>query len=116
MFAEEIIIPSLAIIGFFASIILSTYLFFRTRYRIRMALIEHDKTAEIFNQDESGSAAFKQGLVAVLVGMGLLVGYFLEGLGMEGFVAYASMILIFGGAGLLAFYRMKGQGRLDELA
>ncbi|MFY7825595.1 MAG: DUF6249 domain-containing protein [Flectobacillus sp.] len=64
--------------------------------------------------------SLRWGLVAVGVGLGLLIGHFLEtSLGFDDDVAYFSMIFVFGGIGLLLSYflQMKineKQGRKEE--
>ena len=51
--------PIFGIIGFFASVIILVYMFFSSRHKIRMALIENDKDMSIFNQMKSGFFALK---------------------------------------------------------
>ncbi len=109
----EVLIPIVAIVSVFGSATAAVYLFFSTRYRIRMALIENDKTAEIFRSYQDRPNALKYGLVAIMVGIGILVGYILEQTGMDAFVAYCSMVLILGGAGLLIYYRWGGRGAYE---
>ena len=64
--------------------------------------------------------SLRWGLVAIGVGLGLLIGHFLEAnLGFDDEVAYFSMIFVFGGIGLLLSYflQMKineKQGRKEE--
>lgn len=116
MWAEEVLIPIIAIIGFFAAIIIWVYLFFSTRSRIRMALIDQGKDASIFRKDQDISNSLKYGVTSVLVGLGLIFGYFLESAGLPGFVAYTSAVLIFGGSGLVAFYAfIRGRKRQEEI-
>lgn len=103
-FAEEVLIPILAIVGFFAAIIIFIYMFFTSRNRIRLALIDQGKDVSIFRKSSRRSLALRNGLVAVMVGAGLLIGYLLEKVGIPGFVAYTAMVLIFGGIGLVAYY------------
>ena len=101
---EDIFIPILAIAGFFSSIIIWTYMYFSSRHRERMALIESGADATIFKQDRDNSHALKYGIVAVMCGVGVLFGNILDNAGLQSFVAYFSMILIFGGLGLVGFY------------
>lgn len=103
-FAEEVLIPIIAIISFFSSIIIFVYMFFTYRSRIRMALIERDKDASIFRKTQDRSIALRNGIVAVMSGVGLILGYVLEMAGFPGFVAYLGMVLIFGGLGLISYY------------
>ena len=78
-----------------------------------MALIERDKDAGIFRKSRDRSLALRNGLVGVMVGIGLLLGYQLEQTGMPSFVAYLSMVFIFGGVGLIGYY-LYAQKHLPE--
>ena len=100
----EVIIPIAGIVGTFGSFIIFVYLFFSSRHKQRMALIEAGKDASIFRTRNNPQSTLKYGIVAIMVGIGLFTASVLEGLGMPGVVAYFSMILIFGGAGLVLFY------------
>lgn len=99
-----IIIPVLAIGGFFASTIIFVYMFFSSRHRERMALIDSGQDASIFSRKFNNKENLKFGVVAVMSGLGLLAGEFLQKAGLEDFVAYFSMVLIFGGTGLILYY------------
>lgn len=101
----EILIPLFAVIGNFMAIIIFIYFYFTSRHRERMALIESGRDASIFKRDKNPSTrSLKYGIVAVMAGLGLVVGTILDKLGMPEEVAYFSMVLIFGGIGLLAYY------------
>lgn len=108
-------IPILAIIGTFGSIIILVYMFFSSRNKERMALIEHGKDAGIFKAAQSQIESLKFGIVAVMIGIGLLIGHLLEKAGLPEFVAYFSMILILGGAGLTGFYYLQKNRDHSEL-
>jgi hypothetical protein len=102
----EQVIGLIAVVGFFSSVIAIAYLFFNSRHKIRMALIEHNKDASIFKSEfgHSRTSALKYGMVAVGVGLGLFIGNALENAGWEAPVPYFSMMLILGGAGLILYY------------
>ena len=89
--------PIFGILGFFTSVIIFVYMYFSSRHKIRMAIIENDKDMSIFHQMRSSAknGSLKWGLVAFSAGLGLIVGYFLENLGFPGEVAYFSMIFLF---------------------
>ena len=97
-------IPIIAIISNFAAIIIWVYLYYTSRHRERMALIERGVDASIFKVNQDPTTALKYGIVLVLAGIGVLMGYLLESIGLPAFVAYFSMILIFSGTGLVGFY------------
>lgn len=100
----EILIPISAIVGLFSSIILFTYLFFTTRHKQRIALLEHGKDAEVFKTIYAKSQNLKIGMAAIGIGFGVIGGYFLEGLGFPEAPAYVAMISILGGVALVIFY------------
>jgi hypothetical protein len=102
--AEEVIIPIVAICGFFGSIILFVYLFFSSRHKERMALIQSGRDAGVFRQPSKGEGALKYGLVGFMIGVGILLAHLVERAGLPGVVAYFSMILIMGSFGLVLYY------------
>jgi len=113
-FAEEVLIPIIAIVGFFSSIIILVYMFFTSRSRIRLALIEQGQDASIFRKSNNRHIDLRNGMVALMVGTGLLIGYLLERAGLPGFVAYPAMVLILGGLGLIGYYLYLGNRVMEE--
>jgi hypothetical protein len=126
-----------ALIGLFGSIFGFFYLFFTTRHRERIALIENKQTAEVFNRSpvrkiRSLNIAYwtlKLGLLVVGIAVGLLVALIVnsnvthrlhEGVG----VVFFSCILLFGGIGLIfdffiekkAFRRAEREQEKDNIA
>ena len=99
----ELLIPIFAIVGVFSSTIVFVYMFFSSRHKERMALLETGKDASVF-YNEGIRNSLKFGFVAVMVGLGVLMGHLLERSGMPEEVAYFSMILILGGLGLITYY------------
>lgn len=102
----------LMVFGSIAAIIISiTY--FRTRKAERLALIASGKDAGLFNEGEKKeltSRSLKFGIVAIAVGIGLLVGdHLAKNTNINEAVAYFSMMLLFGGSGLLSFYFIQKQ-------
>lgn len=101
-------IPIISVAGFYAAIIVWVYMHYTSRHRERMALIESGKDASIFKkprEKRDRSNALKYGLVGVMAGLGLVFGSFLQFAGiMEEEVASFSMLLLFGGLGLIIFY------------
>lgn len=93
-----------AIISVFTTIIVIAYLFFSSRHKIRMALIQHGQQATIFKEDKDASSALKFGILAVGLGLGLFAGCLLEKMGMPEEPAYFGMMLTFGGIGLILYY------------
>ncbi len=93
-----------AIISVFTTAIVFFYLFFTSRHKQRMALIEHGQSADLFSGDGNKFESLKQGMVAIAAGIGVLVGYFLQEVGMIPPVAYLVPILILGGLSLVTYY------------
>lgn len=101
---EEVLIPVLGIVFTFGWLIIWVYMFYSTRSRVKLALIESGRTAAIFRSRTDRENALKFGLLAVMAGIGILFGEILKRMGLDAEVAYFSMILIMGGIGLLTFY------------
>lgn len=105
-----------AIISVFTTIIVVAYLFFSSRHKIRMALIQHGQQASIFKEDKDANSALKFGMAAVGVGLGLFAGGVLDTIGLEEGPAYIGMMLTFGGAGLILYYLIvKKKSNDDEI-
>ncbi len=107
MHGPEILIPMLAIVGFFGAIITFVYMFFKSRNSERMALIESGQSAEIFASKklDDKSNALKYGMLIVGIGLGFLVGLFLEEVfRLPDATGVISMTFVGGGLGLILFY------------
>ena len=104
------------LIGFiacFALVFGIVYMYYSTRHRERMALIEKGVDASLFNMGENqGNGSMlgslfnplKIGLFLIGVGLGVVVGYMLGSMGMAEGASYPSMIFVFGGLGLVVYY------------
>ncbi len=107
MHGPEILIPMLAIVGFFGAIITFVYMFFKSRNSERMALIESGQSAEIFASKklDDKSNALKYGMLIVGIGLGFLIGLFLEVVfRLPDATGVISMTFVGGGLGLILFY------------
>lgn len=111
MVHSEALIAALALIGTFGTFLTGMYMFFSTRHKERMALIEQGKEANIFysNKRLFANGALKLGMLAFGVGVGILLGSILAYAGLQEEVAYFSSMLICGGAGLILYYRYTAQ-------
>lgn len=116
--AAAILIP----ISFFIFLFATLYLYFTTRNKERMALIEKGAEASIFVQGRrKGSApvwkVFILNLALLLVGIGLaiFIGSFMEyTLGVDGDIAYPGSIFLMAGIGLLTgFFITKKMEKED---
>jgi uncharacterized membrane protein len=105
----EIIVP----VAVFATVFGIVWIAVSAKNKERLALIEKGLDASIFK--EAGRThwrygALKFGLLAIGVGIGLVIGNILEVNGiMDDEVAYFAMIFIFGGLGLLSYYKLMGK-------
>ncbi len=103
--AEDIVIP----VSLFALIFASLYVFWTTRNKERLALIEKGADPTLFKTKSSGSSysTFKYGLLFIGIALGIVSGYFLEEAGMQEEAAYFSMIFLFGGIGLVVAFLLQ---------
>lgn len=104
----EMLIPLFAMATFFGTVFGVSYLYITARNRERLALIEKGADASIFKIDEKTNkyGALKWGLVLVGLGLGIWSGSILGNTVsiVEEEAAIFSMLLLFGGIGLLAYY------------
>ncbi|WP_461444800.1 DUF6249 domain-containing protein [Maribacter sp.] len=116
--AAAILIP----ISFFLFVFATLYLFFTTRNKERMALIEKGAEASIFVQGRPRGAAaiwkvfiLNLALVLMAVGLAIFIGSFMEyNLGVDGDVAYPGSIFLMAGIGLLVgFFLTKKRENKD---
>ena len=97
-------------ISFFAAVLGITYLFYTTRNKERMALIEKGADASLFNTGkEKGTGwnkfTLKMGMLSIGIALGIIIGAVMTQAGIlyDG-VNYTSMIFLFGGLSLVLFY------------
>jgi hypothetical protein len=96
---EGLFIP----LGLFAMIYGIVYL--SVRKKERLALIESGKDAKIFNLESNVSPSLKFSLLLIGLGVGALIGNILEETtALDEGISYFSMILLFGGIGLMIYY------------
>lgn len=96
---EDIFVP----LGFFLSLFAILYVYWSTRSKERLALIEKGVDAQIFKSTPSKYTLLKWGIVFIGAAVGVIAGYGLS-LIMNQHVAYFAMIFLFGGIGLIAAY------------
>jgi hypothetical protein len=104
----EHVVGIIALLVIFGSFFGIMYMYYTTRNRERMALIEKNADPSIFKTESPGTlkaASIKLGLLLAGAGIGVLMGNILEiTTSLSEDSAYFSMILLFSGAGLFLSY------------
>lgn len=93
---EGIFVP----IGFFLAIFAVLYVYWTTRTKERLALIEKGADASIFKTEPSKYALLKWGIFLIGLAIGVITGSALAQV-VNHLVAFFSMIFFFGGVGLI---------------
>jgi len=100
-------------IALFAAVFGVLYMYYTTRHKERLALIDKGADASLFNTGKEGSKAIfnwskftlKIGMFLMGIAFGIIAGAILSKLGlMNEDAMYSSMILFFGGLSLVIFY------------
>jgi len=105
---EAIVIP----VSMFLMIFAIVYVYFTTRNKERMALIEKGADPKLFKSEPkvSNYSNFKWGLFMVGVAIGVFLGVlFEEYTNLDEGLMYISMILICGGIALILAYILRGR-------
>jgi hypothetical protein len=103
MDAGEVLIPIVMFLVIFGIV----YLYYSSRNKERLALIEKGAEASIFygpKSERSGKWILVVGILAIGVALGVLVGAGLESAGMDDEVAFPASIFLFSGIGLVSAY------------
>ena len=99
------VVPIVGMISTFGFLGFLVFMFFTTRHKERMSLIESGKDAGIFNTLPKSASALKWGLVLLMIGIGLAVGLYIDIThDNDGPIATFPSAFISGGIGLLTFY------------
>jgi hypothetical protein len=93
---EGIFVP----IGFFLAIFAILYVYWTTRTKERLALIEKGADASIFKTEPSKYVLLKWGIFLIGLAVGVITGFALSNVVNE-VVAFFTMIFFFGGVGLI---------------
>ena len=93
---EGIFVP----ISFFLALFAILYVYWTTRTKERLALIEKGSDASIFKTKTSKYALLKWGIFLIALAVGVITGYALSNVINE-VAAFFTMILLFGGIGLI---------------
>ena len=79
------------------------YVYYTTRSRERLALVEKGADASIFKVPDSKYTLLKWGIFLIALSVGVITGFMLSTLVNE-VVAFFTAILLFGGLGLIVAY------------
>lgn len=96
---EGILVP----IAFFLMIFAVLYIYYTTRSKERIALTEKGTDASIYKLADSKYHLLKWGVVLTTLSVGVISGYALSNV-IDEVAAFFTMILLFGGIGLLVAY------------
>jgi len=114
---EAILIP----ISFFLFIFAIVYLYFSTRNKERMALIEKGAEASIFFSEKKGKGPsmgkillLNLALLLIGVGVAIFIGAMLESIGMDEDVVYPGTIFFMAGIGLLSGFFLTKKMEKEE--
>jgi len=101
-------------IGFFLAIFAILYVYWTTRTKERLALVEKGMDAGIFKGECSQLALVKWGIFLIAIGLGVVVGFALSNV-IDEVVAFFTAILICGGLGLImAYFVIKSLAKKEE--
>ena len=105
--------PVITFIAFLATVFGVMFVYYTTRHKERLALIEKGADASLFSTGKDGSKStfswskftLKVGMLAMGIAVGIIAGAILANLGIldEG-AGYSAMIFFFGGLSLVLFY------------
>jgi hypothetical protein len=96
---EGIFVP----LSFFLALFAILYVYWTTRTKERLALIEKGVDAGIFKVGGSKYALLKWGIFLIALAVGVISGYALANV-IDEVAAFFTMILLFGGIGLIVAY------------
>ncbi len=96
---EGIFVP----IGFFLALFAILYVYWTTRTKERLALVEKGMDAGVFKGECSEYALLKWGIFLIALAVGVVCGFAFSRV-IDEVVAFFTMILLFGGIGLIVSF------------
>lgn len=108
---EGIFVP----IAFFLALFAILYVYWTTRTKERLALLEKGADANIFKSRYPRFALLKWGIFLIAVAAGVITGYALSEV-IDEVAAFFTMILFFGGVGLIVAHIISGRLAKKELS
>lgn len=111
--------PAVIVLIVFGSVGAILWKYIDTRHRERMGMIEKgvsaaDLRGTLSQFRPNALSNLKWGLLAFFTGLGVLFAHYLDEVMDWGDASYPSMILIFGGVSLIAFYAIAAQKEKKE--
>lgn len=104
-----------AIVFFFSSIMLLIIMYFTTRHKERLALLEYDRDASVFTKEKQvRRSTLKWGLVLAGAGLGLFLGSVFAEFGLNEDTVTAAFLFMGAGAGLLGYYLLSRKADQDN--
>jgi len=113
----EVLIPIIAVGGFFASAITWIYMSYKSKHQQRMALIDSGQSADIFVEKklDKKSNALKTGMFLTGGGLGFFFGILIEEYSrLDNGMALVPLSLVGGGLGLILFYAVASKNEDEE--
>lgn len=103
---------AIAFIALFATVFGIMYVFYTTRHKERLALIEKGADASLFNTGKEGQSfinwsklTLKIGMLGIGIALGIIAGMVFDQLDVfDPEPMYTAMVFLFGGLSLVAFY------------
>lgn len=113
----EVLIPIIAVGGFFTAAITWIYMNYKSKHQQRMALIDSGQSADIFVEKklDKKSNALKTGMFLTGGGLGFFFGMVIEEYSrLEHGMAFIPLALVGGGLGLILFYIVASKNEDSE--
>lgn len=108
MQASEALTGILIVLGFFASVTLSLYYYFKVRNKERMAMIEKGTVLPIKQKQRNPIRSLKAGIFLMGIAIGIFLGHIVGSYtSIDDVVSFFVMILLFGGIALSLNYILE---------
>ncbi|HWZ36559.1 MAG TPA: DUF6249 domain-containing protein [Mucilaginibacter sp.] len=113
---QEVTRDCIVSLAAFAAIFGIAYVFFMTRHRERMTMLDRGLTESPFHRpQQNGLATLKYGMLLAGIGVGFIMGWVLFSYcEMDQALSVISMVCLFGGLGLIFNYAIVRSKGLDK--
>ncbi|MBN1950172.1 MAG: hypothetical protein JW801_03160 [Bacteroidales bacterium] len=106
------------VLGFLSAFVVSILYYLRAKHQEKMSMIEkgYQPPIQQAKKKNNSSASLKWGIFIISLAVGLFLGYILESqTTIEGVIAYFSMILLFGGSGLVLNHYLEQKNNAERV-